>query len=281
MQLNCKSKLLNLSRPQVMGVLNVTPDSFSDGGRFYDVSNALRQAEQMVAEGATIVDVGGESTRPGADIVSQQEELDRVLPVIEAIVREFPVVVSIDTYKAEVMREAVACGAGIINDVNALRGDGALSVAAQADVPVCLMHMQGQPKTMQENPQYENVVDSVMSFFGQRIADCEAVGISKENIILDPGFGFGKALQHNLHLMNSLEQFKQLGCSILVGVSRKSMIGAVLDKPVEQRLYGSIALASLAVWLGAKIIRAHDVAATMDAIQMIDAVRLADESDYK
>ena len=281
MQLNCKSKLLNLSRPQVMGVLNVTPDSFSDGGRFYDVSNALRQAEQMVAEGATIVDVGGESTRPGADIVSQQEELDRVLPVIEAIVREFPVVVSIDTYKAEVMREAVACGAGIINDVNALRGDGALSVAAQADVPVCLMHMQGQPKTMQENPQYENVVDSVMSFFGQRIADCEAVGISKENIILDPGFGFGKALQHNLHLMNSLEQFKQLGCSILVGVSRKSMIGTVLDKPVEQRLYGSIALASLAVWLGAKIIRAHDVAATMDAIQMIDAVRLADESDYK
>ena len=281
MQLNCKSKLLNLSHPQVMGVLNVTPDSFSDGGRFYDVSNALRQAEQMVAEGATIVDVGGESTRPGADIVSQQEELDRVLPVIEAIVREFPVVVSIDTYKAEVMREAVACGAGIINDVNALRGDGALSVAAQADVPVCLMHMQGQPKTMQENPQYENVVDSVMSFFGQRIADCEAVGISKENIILDPGFGFGKALQHNLHLMNSLEQFKQLGCSILVGVSRKSMIGTVLDKPVEQRLYGSIALASLAVWLGAKIIRAHDVAATMDAIQMIDAVRLADESDYK
>ena len=281
MQLNCKSKLLNLSHPQVMGVLNVTPDSFSDGGRFYDVSNALRQAEQMVAEGATIVDVGGESTRPGADIVSQQEELDRVLPVIEAIVREFPVVVSIDTYKAEVMREAVACGAGIINDVNALRGDGALSVAAQADVPVCLMHMQGQPKTMQENPQYENVVDSVMNFFGQRIADCEAVGISKENIILDPGFGFGKALQHNLHLMNSLEQFKQLGCSILVGVSRKSMIGTVLDKPVEQRLYGSIALASLAVWLGAKIIRAHDVAATMDAIQMIDAVRLADESDYK
>ena len=271
--LNCAGTMLDLSTPQVMGVLNVTPDSFFDGGRFCDVSNALKQVELMCNEGASIIDVGGESTRPGADLVSLQQEIDRVLPVIEAIVDRFPIVVSIDTYKADVMRQAVHAGAGLINDVYGLRGDGAMDVAAQAGVPVCVMHMQGKPKTMQQNPVYEDVVESVYEFFQERIAACQRAGISKGNIILDPGFGFGKTLQHNLALLKDFSRFRQLGCCLLAGVSRKSMIGAMLDKSVDQRLYGSIALASLAVWQGAQIIRAHDVAATVDAVNVISKVQ--------
>ena len=272
MQLNCAGRVLDLSRPQVMGVLNVTPDSFFDGGQFDDVSRALKQVEKMVSEGAAIIDVGGESTRPGADIVELQQELDRVLPVIEAITAEFPVIVSIDSYKAEVMRQAVAVGAGLVNDVYGLRGEGVLDVVSKVNAPVCIMHMQGKPKTMQQAPQYENVVQAVDDFFVERIQACERYGIAKERIILDPGFGFGKTLDHNLTLMKNLALFAHLGCALLAGVSRKSMIGAMLDKPVEQRLYGSLALATLAVWQGARIIRAHDVAATVDAVHVANRV---------
>ncbi len=259
-----------------MGILNVTPDSFFDGGRFCDVSSALLQAQQMVVEGATIIDVGGESTRPGAQAVSLQCEIDRVLPVVEALHRELPVVISIDTHKPDLMRLAVASGAGFINDVRGLREQGALTAVVDLDVPICVMHMQGEPTSMQSNPEYEDVVSSVHQFFQERIIACEQAGIPRDRVILDPGFGFGKTLQHNLALMNSLPRFRDLGCEMLVGVSRKSMIGAVLDKPVTQRLYGSIALASLAVWQGASIVRVHDVGATVDAVRVIEAVRHVD-----
>ncbi len=274
--LDCGNKQLDLSRTQVMGILNVTPDSFFDGGRFYDVSSALFQARRMVAEGATIIDVGGESTRPGAQAVSLQCEMDRVLPVVEALSKELPVVISIDTHKSELMRLGVASGAGFINDVRGLQGQGALTAAAELGVPVCVMHMQGEPTSMQSSPEYEDVVGSVYQFFQERILTCERAGIPRDRVILDPGFGFGKTLRHNLALMNSLSRFRDLGCEILVGVSRKSMIGKVLDKPVNQRLYGSIALASLAAWQGASIIRVHDVGATVDAVKMIEAVRHLD-----
>ena len=220
MQLDCAGKILDLSEPKVMGVLNVTPDSFSDGGRFCDVSNALKQVELMLQEGAAIIDVGGESTRPGASLVSLQQELDRVLPVIEAIVAEFSTIVSIDTYKAEVMRQAVISGASLINDVYGLRGEGALKVAASSGVPVCIMHMQGKPKTMQQSPVYDNVVETVYEFFQERIEACKDAGVAFDNILLDPGFGFGKALPHNLSLMKNLERFHALGRPLVVGVSR-------------------------------------------------------------
>lgn len=256
-----------------MGILNVTPDSFSDGGRFTQADAALQQARRMAAEGASIIDVGGESTRPGAQPVSEQQELDRVIPVIERIAREVDVIISIDTSKAGVMRAAVAAGAHLVNDVLALRGEAALATVAQLQVPVCLMHMQGQPRTMQSNPVYADVVSEVKAFLQQQAQACLAAGISQSQIILDPGFGFGKTLQHNLSLLKHLPEIVDLGYPVLVGVSRKSLIGSILDVPVEERLYGSLSLAALATWLGASIIRAHDVGPTVQAIRSIQAVK--------
>lgn len=271
MQFN--KKHLDFSQARVMGILNVTPDSFSDGGRFTCVDSAMQQARQMVEEGASIIDVGGESTRPGAQPVDEQQELERVLPVVERIARELDVIISVDTSKGGVMREAIAAGAHMINDVQALKAAHALDTAAQLQVPVCLMHMQGEPRTMQSQPQYQDVTVDVRSFLQERIQACIAAGIRQEQIIVDPGFGFGKALQHNLALFKNLPEFVDLGCPVLVGVSRKSMIGSILDMPVEKRLSGSLGLAALAVWLGASIIRAHDVAATVQAIRVVQAVR--------
>ena len=272
MMLDCKGKKLDLSHPILMGVLNVTPDSFSDGGEFVTPQSALVRAQDMVAQGAMIIDVGGESTRPGANAVTDQQELDRVIPVIELIAREVDVVISIDTSKAVVMRAAVAAGARLINDVLALRGTEALVTAAALQVPVCLMHMQGEPRTMQHQPSYHDVVAEVKQFLIERRAACLAAGIPASQIIFDPGFGFGKRVEHNLTLMKHLQEFTALDQPLLIGVSRKSTIGAVLDLPVEQRLHGSTALAALAVWLGARIIRTHDVVATQQTVRMIDAV---------
>ena len=268
-----KDKQLDLSTPRVMGILNVTPDSFSDGGLFTNVDSALRQASSMLEEGASILDIGGESTRPGAQPVSEQQELDRVIPVIEAINKELDVIISIDTSKAVVMREAIKAGAHFVNDVYALRGEHAEQTVAELNVPVCLMHMQGEPRTMQTEPVYQDVVAEVLQFLQERANACMAAGISPQQIILDPGFGFGKTLQHNLALFRALPEFIKTGMPVLVGVSRKSMIGSILDLPVDKRLHGSTALASLAVWLGASIIRVHDVGPTYQAIQMVMAVR--------
>jgi len=273
-QLDCAGKILDLSTPQVMGILNVTPDSFSDGGRFTQEQSALSQTANMIEQGAAIIDVGGESTRPGAADVSLNEELDRVIPVIEKLVSEFDTIVSIDTSKAEVMSAAVNAGASMINDVNALRADGTLHAAIKSDVPVCLMHMQGVPRTMQTAPNYEHVTNDVITFLRARVEDCIDAGISQDRLIVDPGFGFGKTLEQNCQLMRELDAFKKLDCPILVGVSRKSMIGQILDAEVEQRLLGSVALETLAVWQGASIIRAHDVAAAMDAVKIASAVKL-------
>lgn len=268
MMMNFVGKSLDLSTPHVMGIVNVTPDSFSDGGRFFSVDKALEQARKLVADGATIIDIGGESTRPGSAIVPAEEEIRRVVPAIEAIRSELDVVISIDTMKTEVMRAAVAAGAGLINDINALRSDGALQAAAELDVPVCLMHMQGTPQTMQQQPHYDDVVAEVYAFLQQRVAACEAAGISRDKLILDPGFGFGKKAKHNLLLMKHLSTFTATDLPVLIGVSRKSIIGAMLNVSVEERLAGSLALASVAVWQGAKIIRSHDVRETVQAIQL-------------
>ena len=275
--LNCGGKLLDLSSPQVMGILNITPDSFSDGGVFFAREAALRQARQMYEAGAAIIDVGGESTRPGARPVSVQEELDRVIPIIETLHAELPVILSVDTSKAEVMREAVQAGAGMINDVYALRREGALDAARECDVPVCLMHMQGEPRTMQQEPRYGDVVQEVLQFLRQRIETCRQAGIAREKLLIDPGFGFGKRLQHNLQLMKQLPELAALGCPVLVGVSRKSMLGSLLGgRPVEGRLHASVAAATLAVWLGAAIVRVHDVGATVDAVKVAAAVKQID-----
>lgn len=276
MQLNCAGTVLDLARPQVMGILNVTPDSFSDGGRFVAHDRALAHARAMVEEGAAIIDVGGESTRPGAEAVPLQQELDRVVPVIEALRAELPAAVSVDTSKPEVMRAAVAAGAGLINDVRALREPGALAAAVDAGVPVCLMHMQGEPRSMQQQPQYTDVVAEVRDFLLERAAACEAAGIPPDRILLDPGFGFGKTVEHNLRLLKHLPVLADTGYAVLAGLSRKSLIGAVLGLPVERRLAPSVALAVLAVWQGARIVRAHDVAATVQAVRMCEAVRGVD-----
>ncbi|MCW8889820.1 MAG: dihydropteroate synthase [Sedimenticola sp.] len=269
----CGERTVDLNRPQVMGILNVTPDSFSDGGRFISRDRALKRALAMVAEGADILDIGGESTRPGAPEVEEQQELDRVIPVIESIAAELPVPISIDTSKAVVMREAVAAGAGLINDVMALQGRGALATAAALNVPVCLMHMQGSPRTMQQRPQYRDVVNDVKLFLTERIRACSNAGISRERLLLDPGFGFGKTLDHNLVLLQQLAQFESFELPLLVGISRKSMIGAVLDDaPVDQRLNGGLACAVMAVERGAAIIRTHDIKPTADVIRMTHAV---------
>lgn len=256
-----------------MGVLNVTPDSFSDGGRFRQLDAALAQARRLVEEGAAIVDVGGESTRPGASPVSEAEELDRVIPVIERVTRELDVVVSIDTLKPAVMRAACRAGAEIINDVNALRAEGALSAAAESGAAVCLMHMQGEPRTMQADPHYQDVVAEVAAFLAERAAACRAAGIGADRLLLDPGFGFGKTLAHNLALLANLEPLASLGYPLLVGLSRKSMFGQLLGAGVDQRLQGSVAAAVVAAWQGAIIVRAHDVRPTVEALKIVAAVR--------
>ncbi len=268
MQLDCAGKILDLTEPRVMGILNVTPDSFSDGGQFVSIETALMQARQMAAEGAAILDIGGESTRPGAKVVPAEVEIARVVPVIEAIHRELDVAISIDTMKPEVMRAAVAAGAGLINDVQALQVDGALAAAAALDVPICLMHAQGTPQTMQDDPQYDDVVQEVIDFLLARVAACEAAGIARDKLILDPGFGFGKQAQHNLRLMKHLANLVGQGLPVLVGVSRKSMIGKLLKVSTAERLSASLSLATLAVWQGAKLIRSHDVKETVQAIAM-------------
>lgn len=275
MQLDCRGRILDLSRPQVMGILNITPDSFSDGGRFHGLDVALGHAVRMAEEGAAIIDVGGESTRPGSDGVTVQEELDRVIPVIERLHAELPVVISVDTSKPAVMREAVTAGAGLINDVYALRTDGALDTAASLGVPVCLMHMQGEPRTMQHAPNYTDVVTEVREFLSSRMRACEQAGIPGERLLIDPGFGFGKNLDHNLSLLQHLPALHTLGAPVLVGVSRKSMIGAVTGVPPGERLHGSVAAATLAAWLGAAILRVHDVKPTADALKMVAAIKEA------
>ena len=260
---------IDLSQPQVMGILNVTPDSFSDGGKHTNVSQALAHALRMIDEGATFIDIGGESTRPGAPDVSLQEELDRTIPVIEAVAKNTACVISIDTSKSEVMRQAIIAGADIINDVRALQEPGAIEVLAQyAEVAICLMHMQGQPRTMQANPQYTDVINDIQQFFIERISECENAGITRDKIILDPGFGFGKTLAHNYHILKYIDEFKMMGCEVLAGLSRKSMIGNLLGRDVDQRLAGSIAGALIAAQKGAKIIRVHDVTETADALNV-------------
>jgi len=274
-----KDKFVDLSSPKVMGILNITPDSFSDGGSYNQLDVALQQVASMLEQGASFIDVGGESTRPGADDVSAQQELDRVIPVIEAITQRFDTVVSVDTSKALVMREAVAVGASFINDVCALQEDGALSSAVAAQVPVCLMHMQGKPRSMQTAPNYQNVVTDVYQFLLERINCCVEAGISNERIIIDPGFGFGKSLAHNYQLLANLQQFLTLNVVMLAGMSRKSMIGLLLNRSVEQRLAGSVGAAMLAAQQGAKIIRVHDVQETVDALKVLNMMNAYKEDN--
>ena len=263
---------VELDSPAVMGVLNVTPDSFSDGGRYSTIDIALQRAEQMAEQGAAIIDVGGESTRPGARAVNEQEEVDRVLPVIEAIRRAVDLPVSIDTSKPGVMRAAVAAGASIINDVYALQADGALQAAVELQKPVCLMHMQGEPRTMQKEPQYEDVVAEVTQFLRERVAQCIQAGLGEGMIIVDPGFGFGKTPAHNVELLAGLSRVTEIGVPVLAGLSRKSTLGKITGKDVSQLMPASIAAAVLAVQQGAQIVRAHDVAETVDALRVATAV---------
>ena len=272
MILKTNNKTLVLDRPHVMGILNVTPDSFSDGGKFNSLDNALLQAERMIQAGVSIIDIGGESTRPGAPEVSLEEELSRVIPTIKAIRAKFDVWISIDTSKPEVMREAVEAGADLINDVRALQEPGALEAAADANVPVCLMHMKGQPRTMQSTPNYDDVLKDVEDFLTERVESCEAVGISKEQLILDPGFGFGKTIEHNYHLLTHLEKFHSLGLPILAGMSRKSMIYKLLDKVPADCMVASVTCATIAAMKGAQIIRVHDVEDTLEAMKIIEVM---------
>ncbi|TDV43821.1 dihydropteroate synthase [Pseudomonas graminis] len=274
-RLPCGNRVLDLSRTHVMGILNITPDSFSDGGRFAQRDLALRHAEAMMLAGATLIDVGGESTRPGARSVSPVEELERVSPVVEAISAELDVIISVDTSTPAVIRETARLGAGLINDVRSLRRDGALDAAVATGLPVCLMHMRGEPTDMQNDPHYTDLVGEVSAFLRERMEQCVAAGIPVERIILDPGFGFAKTLEHNLSLFKHMEALHALGRPLLVGVSRKSMIGKVLDKPVDQRLHGALALAAMAMVKGAKILRVHDVPETVDVVRMIAAVESA------
>jgi len=270
--LDCGGRPLDLSRPAVMGILNVTPDSFSDGGVFLSRESAIAHARRMADEGADIIDVGGESTRPGAQPVSAQEEMDRVVPVIEALRENISLPISIDTSKPEVMRAAVAAGAGFINDVRALRDEGALEAAASLQVPVCLMHMQGEPRGMQENPRYRDVLSEIGDFLRARLQAARAAGIPAQQLVIDPGFGFGKTLEHNLELLRGLKKLQSLGAPILVGLSRKSLIGKALGLPVEGRLQASVALALMAVQNSARIVRVHDVGPTVETLRMWSVV---------
>jgi dihydropteroate synthase len=271
--LRCADKTLDLTRPVVMGVLNVTPDSFSDGGRYACVDAAVEAGLRMAAEGAALIDVGGESTRPGARPVSAADELRRVLPVIQGLRAATTAVISIDTSKPEVMRAVAAAGAGFINDVRALREAGALEAAAASGCALCLMHMQGEPRTMQVAPHYGDVVGEVRAFLSERVAACRQAGIDAQRLTVDPGFGFGKNLEHNLTLLRHLEELAPAGTPLLVGLSRKSTVGTLTGRPPGERVYGSVALAVLAVLKGARIVRAHDVAATVDALSVAAAVQ--------
>ncbi len=275
MKLYANNKCLDLSFPQIMGILNFTPDSFSDSGQFFSLDKALFQVEKMLKEGATIIDIGGESTRPMAEEVSEFEELQRVIPLVEAVQKRFDCWISVDTSKAIVMQEAAKVGMDLINDIRALREPGALELAGQLNLPTCIMHMQGQPRTMQANPHYNDVVQDVYQFLSDRTQACLAVGIAKENIIWDMGFGFGKTVQHNYKLLQQLANFCDSGYPVLAGLSRKSMIGAVLDKPVTERVVGSVAGALIAAQNGATILRVHDVAATADALKVWQATQQA------
>ncbi|MCF7353985.1 dihydropteroate synthase [Vibrio sp. CK2-1] len=273
MKLISNHKQLDLSRPQIMGILNATPDSFSDGGKFNQLDKALLQVDAMIAAGATIIDIGGESTRPGAKEVSLEDELNRVIPLVKAIRQKSDVWISIDTSKAEVMKQSIECGADIINDVRSLSLPGALDVVAKANIPVCIMHMQGEPKTMQDNPEYQDVLQDVDDFLIQRIDECVTAGIKRENIIIDPGFGFGKTLAHNYHLLANLERFHQYKLPILAGMSRKSMVSKALNKPTSECVTGSVVCATLAAQQGAQIIRVHDVQETQDAMRILEMIQ--------
>ncbi|WP_440058384.1 dihydropteroate synthase [Pseudomonas fragariae (ex Marin et al. 2024)] len=275
-RLPCGNRVLDLAHTHVMGILNATPDSFSDGGRYSQLDAALRHAEAMVQAGATLIDIGGESTRPGARPVSASEEVERVAPLVEVVARELDVIISVDTSTPEVMLATAGLGAGLINDVRSLQRPGALEAAASTGLPVCLMHMLGEPGTMQNDPHYDDLVGEVCAFLAERMKQCVAAGIGQQQIILDPGFGFAKTLEHNLSLFKHMEALHALGRPLLVGVSRKSMIGAVLGRPVDQRLSGGLALAVLAMAKGARILRVHDVAETADVVRMIAAVEAAE-----
>ena len=264
--IDCGGRPVDLSTPIVMGVLNITPDSFSDGGSFMCPEAAVARAQAMADAGAAIIDIGGESTRPGAEGVCVDDELARVVPLIEALAPRLAVPLSVDTSKPEVMQAAADAGAGLINDVRAFRSDGALEAVAATGLPLCVMHMQGNPATMQDDPRYDDVVAEVYDFLAQRIAACEAAGIPRERLIVDPGFGFGKTVDHNARLLRELDAFRSLDRPILVGMSRKGMIGHATGRPKDQRMAGSVAAATLAVRHGASIVRAHDVEATLDAL---------------
>jgi dihydropteroate synthase len=271
MHLTARESTLDLTFPQVMGILNVTPDSFSDGGRHNTLDLALRHAQAMVDAGATILDIGGESTRPGAAEVSEEEELARVVPVVEAIAQRFDVWISVDTSKAPVIREAANAGMHMINDIRSLQEPGALQAAAETGLPVCLMHMQGDPKTMQHAPHYDNVVSQVDQYFVDQIARCVNAGIPKNKLLLDPGFGFGKNLEHNYQLLARLAEFHHFALPLLVGMSRKSMVGQLLHVSPEKRVTGSVACAVIAAMQGAQIVRVHDVKETVEAMRIVEA----------
>jgi dihydropteroate synthase len=275
----CRDRALDLGSPVVMGVLNVTPDSFSDGGRFAEARAALHHARRMIDEGAAIIDVGGESTRPGAAPAALDEELERVIPVIEALRRDSPVFISVDTSKPEVMRAACDAGADIINDVCALTAPGALAMAAETRAGICLMHMKGEPRTMQQAPRYEDVVGEVGAYLAARVAACREAGIDATRLAIDPGFGFGKRIVDNLALLKHLAGLQALGAVVAVGLSRKSMLGTLTGRDVDGRTAGSVALAAIAVLNGARIVRAHDVAATVDAIRVAAAVSQGEDFD--
>jgi dihydropteroate synthase len=275
----CRDRVLDLGQPVVMGVLNVTPDSFSDGGRFSDRDAALAQALRMVEDGAAIIDIGGESTRPGAEAASVDQELARVMPVIERLRRESAVFISIDTSKPGVMRAACEAGADIINDVRALAEPGALAAAAATRAGICLMHMRGEPRTMQDSPRYDDVVAEVQAFLTARVAACSTAGIDSARLAVDPGFGFGKLAPHNLALLKHLAAFQSLGVPLVVGLSRKSMLAKLTGRGVGDRTAGSVALAAIAVLNGARIVRAHDVAPTVDAVRVAAAVALGEAFD--
>ena len=269
-----RGRTLDLSEPVIMGIVNVTPDSFSDGGQFFNTTAALNHAMQLLDDGATILDIGGESTRPGAPDVSLEDELQRVIPIIKAIREQSDCIISIDTSKAEVMRQAIEAGADIVNDVRALQEDDALAVVAQyPDVAVCLMHMQGQPRSMQNDPHYDDLASEINDFFNQRIAACETAGIKQSQLILDPGFGFGKTLKHNYQILAQFNDYAQFGLPLLAGLSRKSMIGNLLNRDTENRLAGSLAVALIAAQNGAHIIRVHDVKETADVLGVYQACK--------
>ena len=272
MEIRFNNQIMDLSFPQVMGIVNMTPDSFSDGGNYNNLDDAMRRVDNMIQAGATFIDIGGESTRPGAAIVSVEEELDRVVPLVEKVARYFDVWISVDTSKPQVMIESAKAGAHLINDIRALTESGAVEAAAQTGLPVCIMHMQGDPQTMQNAPHYQqDIYHEVDEFFAQHINRCINAGIEREKIILDPGFGFGKTLAHNYRLLATLEKFHHFHLPLLVGMSRKSMIGQVLNVPPKERILGSVSCAVIAAMKGAQIIRVHDVKETFDALRIVQA----------